>query len=567
MTATVDKAQEILKEYWGFDEFKKGQHAVINAVLQGKSVLAVLPTGYGKTVCFQIPAMLAKGGTIVFSPLISLMKDQTDDCKKKGIEASFVNSHISETEAETRLDKFTKGEYKILYVAPERVKNASFQKALSKSSISYIVVDEAHCASRWGHDFRPAYMNIKQVFNYIRCANGRKPPVIAVTATATRDIEDDIAESLGMPEYERVVADPTRHNIEYSVTKGNPWNALDDICRKMSRLGGRHIIYTSSRNGAEKILEDFVSKYVSPKEYGFYHAGMKKEKRDKIQNDFKEGRKTIICATCAFGMGIDIPDIRTVVHFGIPGSLEDYCQETGRAGRDGLQSQALLIHSSYGVKIQEFLLDCTNPPYLYYRFIWDYLHDVLEEGDTLFKSADEISKEINIKKGVEIGNAVNTVLSIMEKKGMVKRDSGGAKMTIHVELDLIKEALEQDDLRGNQKATAEAILENADKINTVNDLVIDQKVLSHNSGLNVKSLKNAITALSKKNFLFVEPQFRGKSTKILKYGAMLERLISEKEVEDKRKKDRCRLDTMIAYTKTLDRREFIRDYFMNPKGK
>jgi len=562
------EAKRLLKEHWNYDSFKKGQEDVLESIFDGKNVLAVLPTSYGKSIMFQIPAMMARGGTIIFSPLISLMKDQVDDCKKKGVSANYINSHITEEEANQRLDDFSSGRIKLLYVAPERIKNDSFQKTIRKSSISYIVVDEAHCASQYGHDFRPAYMNIKNIFNLIKTANGIRPLVIAVTATATSNIENDIAESLGIDKnYNKIIADPIRNNINYQVITKNPWGSLRSIISKISKENGRHIVYTSTRTCAEMILNKIVSDYFPKNTYGFYHGGMTKDKREEIQNQFKSGEKTIICATCAFGMGIDIPDIRTIVHFGIPASIEDYVQETGRSGRDGLSSLALLIHDEKGLEVQKYLLNISNPPYHLFKHVWNYLHDKLKPEDILYMPSETMANELSKKIHEEIdGSTFNTVLIVMEKKGLIERQSPKAELIIIPNKEELNNAIENNKLSGNINTVAITIYDYIKKFNIDSSkIIINPEKLCELTDLGIKQVKNALTACAKKNLLKLEPQFRGKSTRILKYNEDLENYITKKEIEDKNKNDIVKLQAMLNYITTNNYKEYIRSYFLGSK--
>jgi RecQ family ATP-dependent DNA helicase len=548
MKYTIKDALDVLVKYWGYPNFRDKQEEVISAVLEGKSVFAILPTSYGKSITFQIPALLAEGSTIVFSPLISLMQDQVADCVFRGISASYVNSQISTKESLNRLELFKRGEIKILYVAPERMDNEFFRDAVKQTKISYIVVDEAHCASQWGHDFRPVYMRIKNIFKIV----AGSPPVIAVTATCTKDIEDDICSSIGLPEgYVKVSIDPTRENIFYSVVKtGNPWRNLEMELSKISFQDGRHLVYTSTRTGAEEILSR-AREYFATEECGFYHAGLSKVDREAIQTKFKDGTCKLICATCAFGMGIDIPNIRNVIHFGIPGSLEDYCQETGRAGRDGLQSRAVLIYSQESLATQEFFLELKNPRYCDYEKVWDYLHMVLKEDGTLYASSEVIGSELYPPISSE---SVSTILAAMDKHDLVERAYLNKCFIVNANFS----SLRNGKFVRNQKIVVDFLLNAAQDCKKTK---IKQEDFEAATGLTSAQITVALGGLKKKNVLTLESQFRGKYTKIKKYKANLSDFISRESIEEKRARDLKRLNIMKAYVFSPNGKEYIRNYF------
>lgn len=564
----MSKATELLKSHWGYDDFKKGQKAVLESIFNGNNIFAVFPTGFGKTIIFQIPALMADGGTIVFSPLISLMKDQMDDCLKRNISASYINSQISEEESYKRLNDFIDGKTKIIYIAPERMKNDVFCEHIKKANVSIIAVDEAHCVSRYGHDFRPAYSNIKKIFSLIQ----NTPQMIAVTATATCDIEDDIIKSLGINEYSRIIADPIRPNLVYNVIKThNPYETLETLLKEIFGMeNSKHIIYTPTRNMAEQLGDVYLNKYFNEDHVGYYHAGMNKSEREAIQNEFKDGKLKIICATCAFGMGIDIPNIRTIIHFGIPSSLEDLVQECGRAGRDGKESNLYLLDFEDGRKTQQFFFETKNPPYIYYMQVWKYLHEKLQENEILKLSGDSIASEIFYKNGGQMigsykinGQMVSTILSYMEKKGMVKRESNTGKIKIGLNM---KELKSENNLKGNMKKIAIELQKMYHDNTYFQDKGILQTTeLAEKLSLKEQSVKSAIKSLSKKGLLTSETMFRGKTTQVLKYGQDIEKFVSKQEITNKRERDKQRLINIIAYTQVQDRKEFIRNYFMKSK--
>lgn len=337
-----------LKTNFGFDEFRPGQEQVIKNVLAKNDTFVIMPTGGGKSLCYQLPALKFSGLTLVISPLIALMKDQVDALKANGIKAEFLNSSLSLEEQEKIQAKVKSGEIKLLYVAPERLTSSAFQDFLSFFELSLIAIDEAHCISEWGHDFRPDYRNLKM----LRC---RFPqvPVIALTATATEKVRYDIISQLGLQKAKVFITGFNRPNLTYVVRSKN--NAFEDLLALLDKYRNKAvIIYCFSRKDTEKIAADL-------RKEGFkafaYHAGLERSARKKVQDKFIRDEVEIIVATIAFGMGIDKPDVRLIVHYSLPKTLEGYYQETGRAGRDNLPSECVLFYSFGDTRKHNFFID------------------------------------------------------------------------------------------------------------------------------------------------------------------------------------------------------------------
>ena len=341
--------KEALKAVFGYDSFRQGQESVINAVLDGRDILAVMPTGAGKSLCYQVPAMLLSGITLVISPLISLMQDQVKALNEAGVDAAFINSSLSEKEMHDTFKNASKGQYKIIYVAPERLMSEGFVRLAKGVEISMITVDEAHCISQWGQDFRPSYMDIAEFVNVL----DKRPIISAFTATATQNVREDIICSLGLTNPYFLVTGFDRENLFFQVDKPQSKDRfiLDYLDRHKGESG---IMYCATRKNVDSLYTLLKKRNISVAKY---HAGMSIEERKQMQDDFVFDYTSIVIATNAFGMGIDKSNVRFVIHYNMPSSMENYYQEAGRAGRDGLNSECILLFSPQDIIINRFLLE------------------------------------------------------------------------------------------------------------------------------------------------------------------------------------------------------------------
>lgn len=343
------EATNVLRDYFGYDSFRTGQENVIGNVLRGEDSLCVMPTGGGKSVCYQVPALVMEGTVLVISPLISLMKDQVDALHEAGISAAYINSTMTTEEYQTTMEATIRGEYRLLYIAPERLDSPSFTNRLQLMNVSMVAIDEAHCISQWGHDFRPSYRNIRNMVSLFHV----KPVVLALTATATPAVREDICEQLGIDENHTVMTGFERANLTFSAIKGqNRDKFVKDYVKKNEGEAG--IIYAATRKAVDQIHDTLLKNGVRVAKY---HAGLSDIARQEGQDQFLNDEVTVMVATNAFGMGIDKSNIRYVIHYQMPRNMESYYQEAGRAGRDGLDSECTLLFSSQDVQTQRFLID------------------------------------------------------------------------------------------------------------------------------------------------------------------------------------------------------------------
>jgi ATP-dependent DNA helicase RecQ len=549
---------ELMKIHYGFSSFRPGQEKAVDAVLEGRSAVVILPTGGGKSLCYQLPAMVLPGITIVVSPLIALMKDQVDQLDAMGIAATFINSSLSTAELSKRLNGLAEGIYRLVYIAPERFYDRTFMDKLRQVEVSLFAVDEAHCISQWGHDFRPSYKRMASVIESLG-----KPPVLALTATATPEVRDDIIKQLNLQAPELIVTGFARPNLQFGVLKTSVPAKLEIITQTIDSLAdGSGIIYAGTRKRTEEVLEYLVA---NGYDAVAYHAGLTPPEREQIQNDFMTNRHKIIVATNAFGMGIDKPDIRFVIHDSLPANIESYYQEAGRAGRDGKLSVSVILYSNRDRYLLEFFIKGDNPsPELIlevYELLKDYPSADPITGNLLVTYA-ELKKQLS-EDVPEM--AVGTAIKILESGGYIRRSAESAGLAF---IKLQREWSEIEQAIGKRARKQVAILDDLqrnhdDKLRagwqcSFEDLatILQQKKAT---------VQKLIKTLADLDLIEYRPPFHGSQIQVLKYqeGASLDLNFSELRKKMSAAYDKLDLIENYIYTDGC-RQAYILEYFGEP---
>jgi ATP-dependent DNA helicase RecQ len=553
---TLDDARAALQRHFGYPAFRAGQERAVSAVLEGRDTLVVLPTGGGKSLCYQVPALLLPGLTVVVSPLISLMKDQVDALTARGLPAAFINSTLSSAEVSDRLGRAQRGELKMLYVAPERFDFGSAAERLRQIGVSLLAVDEAHCISEWGHDFRPSYTRIGDVRERLGA-----PPTIALTATATPHVRRDVLEQLRLRDAEVVITGFDRTNLRYHVVGARNDDDKDAaLIETLRRIDGLTIVYASTRRAVERIAGVLSRSRVGGATA--YHAGLDDARRHDVQEGFMREATRVIVATNAFGMGIDKPNVRLVVHHAMPGTLEAYYQEAGRAGRDGNMSDCVLLHAYRDRFTHEFFIKGANPDRDSVERVFRAL---LKSATGGLVAADAAA--LATTAGGDLGERdVQSCLRVLASAGVVQEEQAAARLQVTLlatPARIKRELADAGDLR--ERELLRALWRVAgDKLYA--GALIDPEGLPPGFG-GPSAVAASLESLAARQFVTVGRT--GGGLRILMPDLPVRKLpIDWRRLERRRAAELAKLDAMqrYAYTESC-RRAFVLRYFGDPAAR
>lgn len=566
----MDGLDKILADRFHLPAFRPMQREAIESVLAARDTLVIMPTGGGKSLCYQLPALLLPGITLVISPLIALMKDQVDSLRRIGIPAMALNSSLTFAETRALVRRAQTGDFKLLFVAPERLESYPFKDELQYLPISLLAIDEAHCISQWGHDFRTSYRRIPDVYSAF--ADGKRPPVIALTATATPEVQIDIAKLLSLNDPLKIVTGFERPNLAYGVIRDSGDSDKDTRLRDIlqSTQTGSSIVYAATRKAVDKITADLRAKNFSAEGY---HAGVPLTLRKQIQERYQSGQTKVMVATSAFGMGVDKGDVRTVVHYNIPGSLEAYYQESGRAGRDGNLSHAVLFYNPRDKNLQEMLLRSNSPTESDVKAVYTALHEIagtpvgaIYPGVLAVQSSQILSRIIKPRAGIE------QIIEVLAQAGHLQRHRGMAtEDRARIRFAATRARLDEVSYRSASKPvkqTISALLRTLDAEAFERDVYLDTDSLIERHGLDADDFKLAIRTIEGLGLIKFTPALRQARGEVFYLSLITERVpvqrldVGGRALEDRFEANLAKLDSMVRYaTEWNCRRNTILTYF------
>jgi len=553
---TKDLEQHL--ERFGLSSFRPGQRDVVTTVLEGRDCLCIMPTGGGKSLCYQLPSIVREGTTLVVSPLIALMKDQVDALHELNIRATCINSTLTQGEQHERIDRMAAGEYDLVYVAPERFRNPWFFDAVRRCNLQLLAIDEAHCVSEWGHDFRP---------DYARIGNFRKrlgyPQTMALTATATPLVREDVVKTLELKQPATFITGFSRPNLKFEVQSPYGPGAKDEaLIRFLNATPGCGIIYASTRKRCDELTLTLNEQ--CSRKTGVYHAGLMPDERREVQEEFMSGRLPVIVATNAFGMGIDKSDLRFVVHYNMPGSLEAYYQEAGRAGRDGKDSRCVLLFSVQDRYVQEFFIENSYPSREVVAQVYEFLRS--QEDDPIEITLLDLKDQLELSLGAD---GVGACERLLEKAGVLERldpQQNMAAARIDSELPTLIDVLPRE------AKVRRKVLRAVEQV--VGDLRYERvyfnpSKIEEATGLGKAAVSRALKGLNELKYFDYVPPFRGRAIHMLERNRQFSQLqLDFSELERRRADEYAKLDRVIQFARARRCRQVeILDYFGDPELK